>query len=248
MVPMGDAVKIIAVSDVHLGTEKSNEAAFNEFLGSLHDDKKLTDLVLLGDILDMWHRDASGMFLENLDTIKIIRDLQSKIRVHWVAGNHDYHLLRLKNRAPHYHYPFEFQETLELKDGAHTYQFMHGYEFEYGSELEFMKPIMEVYCHVMSDSLLMIAGNFHAKPQERLKDLLEDIQKRAYDVVRGKPGQILVFGHTHQPFINSEENVVNSGSWVDGASQNNTYVELMRGKPRLFTFGGEEIKSRKVIV
>jgi UDP-2,3-diacylglucosamine pyrophosphatase LpxH len=240
-------VKTIAVSDVHLGTEKSNETAFNEFLGSLHDDKELTDLVLLGDILDMWHRDASGIFLENMDTIRILRSLQSKIRVHWVAGNHDYHLLRLKNRAPHYHYPFEFQETLELKDGAHTYRFMHGYEFEYGSELEFMKPIMEVYCHVMSDSLLMIAGNFHAKPQERLKDLLVDIQKRAYEVVRDKPSQILVFGHTHQPFINREENVVNSGSWVMDESPNNTYVELVGGEPRLFTFGGKEIKSRKVI-
>ncbi len=240
-------MKIITVSDIHLGAEKSNEPAFIEFLDSLHEDKKLTDLVLLGDIVDMWHRDASGIFLENLDTIRIIRELQSKIKVHWVAGNHDYHLLRLKNRAPHYHYPFEFSESLELKDGAHTYRFMHGYEFEYGGELEFMKPIMEVYCHVMSDSLLMIAGNFHAKPQERLKDLIEDIQKRALDEVRGKPGQIIVFGHTHQPFINSEENVVNSGSWVDGESPNNTYVELMGGKPKLFTFKGEEIKIRKVI-
>jgi UDP-2,3-diacylglucosamine pyrophosphatase LpxH len=240
-------VKIIAVSDVHLGTEKSNEAAFGEFLGSLRDDKKLTDLVLIGDILDMWHRDASGMFLENMDVIRAIRDLQSKLRVHWVAGNHDYHLLRLKNRAPHYHYPFEFKETLELKDGDHTYRFMHGYEFEYGNELEFMKPIMEVYCHVMSDSLLMLAGNFHAGPHERLRDLLDIIYKRASEEVLGKPGQILVFGHTHQPFINLEENVANAGSWVDGESPNNTYVELMGGKPRLFTFKGEEIKSRKVI-
>jgi UDP-2,3-diacylglucosamine pyrophosphatase LpxH len=240
-------VKVVAVSDVHLGTEKSEEAAFNEFLGSLPDDKELTDLVLLGDIVDMWHRDASGMFLENMDTIKTIRDLKSRLRVHWVAGNHDYHLLRLKNRAPHYHYPFEFKESLELKDGSHTYRFMHGYEFEYGNELDFMKPIMEAYCHVMSDSLLMMAGNFHARPHERLKDALEDIQKRAYEENRGKPGQILVFGHTHQPFINSEENLVNTGSWVNDENPKNTYIELMAGKPRLFTFRGEEIKDRKVI-
>ncbi len=240
-------MKTIVVSDVHLGTEKSEEAAFNEFLGSLHDDNKVTDLVLLGDILDMWHRDSSGIFLENMDTIKIIRDLQSKLRVHWVAGNHDYHLLRLKNRAPHYHYPFEFKETLELKDGDHTYRFMHGYEFEYGNELDFMKPIMELYCHVMSDSLLMIAGNFHARPHERLKDMIEEIQRRAYEEIRGKPGQIFVFGHTHQPFINSEENLVNAGSWVNDESPNNTYVELSGGRPRLFAFGGEEIKNRKVI-
>jgi UDP-2,3-diacylglucosamine pyrophosphatase LpxH len=240
-------VKIIAVSDVHLGTEKSNEAAFSEFLGSLHDDKKLTDLVLMGDILDMWHRDASGMFLENMDAIKVIRDLQSKLRVHWVAGNHDYHLLRLKNRAPHYHYPFEFKETLELKDGDHTYRFMHGYEFEYGNELEFMKPIMEVFCHLMSDSLMMRAGNFHAKPQVRLKDNLDGIQRRAHEEVRGKPGQILVFGHTHHPFINRAEDLVNTGSWVKDANPRNTYLELKGGKARLFIFKGEEIKERQEI-
>jgi UDP-2,3-diacylglucosamine pyrophosphatase LpxH len=240
-------VKTIVVSDVHLGTEESDEAAFNEFLGSLHDDEELTDLVLLGDIVDMWQRDASGGFLENMDTVKIIKDLQSKFRVHWVAGNHDYHLLRLKNRAPHYHYPFEFKETLELKDGDHTYRFMHGYEFEYGNELDFMKPIMEMFCHLMSDSLMMRAGNFHAKPQVRLKDNLEDVQKRAYEEVRGKSGHILIFGHTHHPFINQGENLVNAGSWVSDATPRNTYVELKGGVPRLLVFGGEEIKDRQEI-
>lgn len=186
-------MKTIVVSDVHLGTEDSDEAAFNAFLSSLHDDHEVTDLVLLGDIVDLWWRDASGAFLENMDTVEIIKDLQSKLRVHWVAGNHDYHLLRLKNRAPFYHYPFEFKETLELGDGDHTYRFMHGYEFEYGNELEFMRPIMDMLCHVMSDSLMMRASNFHEGPRVRLKDKLEDIERRAYDEVRGKSGQLFIF-------------------------------------------------------
>jgi len=240
-------VRIIVVSDVHLGTEESDEAAFNEFLGSINADHTVTDLVLLGDIIDMWQRDASGVFLESLDTVKVIKDLQSKLRVHWVAGNHDYHLLRLKNRAPHHHYPFEFKETLELTDGEHIYRFMHGYEFEYGNELEFMKPIMEIFCHVMSDSLMMKAGNIHMGPQVRLKDRLEDVQRRASEEVGGKSGQILVFGHTHRPFINRAENLVNTGSWVKDATPRNTYVELMDGKPKLFAFGGEEITERQEI-
>ncbi len=240
-------MKVIAVSDVHLGTVKSNEVAFNEFLVTLLDDHQLTDLVLIGDIVDMWHRDASGIFLENMGTMGIIKDLQRKINVHWVAGNHDYHLLRLKNRAPHFHYPLEFKEDLELRDGDHTYRFMHGHEFEYGSELDFMKPIMEVYCHVMSDSLLMMIGNFHSGPQTRLKENLPDILKRAYDEAHGKPDQILVFGHTHDPFINKKENLVNTGSWVQDDNPVNTYAVLTGGRPRLFTFGGEEIKDRRKI-
>jgi UDP-2,3-diacylglucosamine pyrophosphatase LpxH len=275
----GDIVKTIVVSDVHLGSEKSDKAAFNAFLSSLGDDHEATDLVLLGDIVDMWRRDASGVFLENMDTVEIIKDLQYKLKVHCVAGNHDYHLLRLKNRAPHYHYPFEFMETLELVDGDRTYRFMHGYEFEYGNELNFMKPIMEILCHVMSDSegvtedelwaflarklsdlqysvfthlpekesLKMKARRLRDGPEVRLKDKLEHIERRAYVEVPGKTGQLLIFGHTHHPFINQREDLVNTGSWVKDATPRNTYVELKGGRPRLFVFGGEEIKDRQEI-
>jgi UDP-2,3-diacylglucosamine pyrophosphatase LpxH len=264
-------VKTIVVSDVHLGGDKSDKAAFNAFLSSLRDDHQATDLVLLGDIVDMWRRDASGVFLENIDTVKIIMDLQNKLKVHCVAGNHDYHLLKLKNFAPHHHYPLEFTETLELRDGDCTYRFMHGHEFEYGKELTLMRPIMETLCHVMSDSegvvedelwahlerkvsylryrvLTMKARSLKDGPEVRFKDKLEHIERRAYDEIRGKSGQLLVFGHTHHPFINQREDLVNTGSWLKDATTRNTYVELKGGRPRLFVFGGEEIKDRQEVV
>ena len=272
-------MKTIVVSDVHLGSEKSDKEAFNAFLISLHDDNEVTDLVLLGDLVDMWRRDASGVFLENMDTVEIIKGLQNKLRVHCVAGNHDYHLRRLKNRAPHYKYPFEFKETLELADGDHTYRFMHGYEFEYGNELRYMRPIMEALCHVMSDSegvtedelwvylarklsdlhysalghpsekdgLTMRVKSLKDGPEVRIKDKLDEIESRALGEIRGSPGQLLVFGHTHHPFINSDENIANTGSWVRDANPHNTYIELIGGRAKLFIFGGEEIKDRQVI-
>ena len=141
----------MVVSDVHLGSANCDRASFNSFLSSLREDVQLTDLVLLGDIVDMWRRDASGVFLENMDTVQLIKDLQGKVRVHWVAGNHDYHLLKLKNRAPHYRYPFEFKRNLEIVDGGRTIKFMHGYEFEYGHELRIMRPSLDIICHFMSD-------------------------------------------------------------------------------------------------
>jgi len=239
----------------------------------------VTDLVLLGDIVDMWRRDASGVFLENMDTMLIIKELQNKLKVHWVAGNHDYHLLKLKNRAPHYHYPFEFKKDLELVDGEYTYRFKHGYDFEYGHEKRFIKPALELICHLMSDfdgveeeelwvylsrkftdlhytvftqhletKLKRTQRSFNDGPEERLKEeKLEIVEKRAFDEVRGKNSQLLIFGHTHHPFINQGESLINTGSWVTDAVIHNTYVELKGGKPRLFVFGGEEIKDRLVI-
>jgi UDP-2,3-diacylglucosamine pyrophosphatase LpxH len=236
----------------------------------------VTDLVLLGDIVDMWRRDASGIFLENMDTMEIVKGLQRKIKVHWIAGNHDYHLLKLKNRAPHYNYPFEFHETLELVDGDTTYRFMHGYEFEYGNELKYIRPVLEILCHFMSDAegvpedelwveiskkigdlhysalshqlegkdLIIKHKSLHDSPGERLKDKLDKVEMSAYDEIRDRPGHILIFGHTHHPFINKRENLVNTGSWVRETTPHNTYVVLEGGKPRLFVFNDGEITDR----
>jgi UDP-2,3-diacylglucosamine pyrophosphatase LpxH len=203
--------------------------------------------------------------------------LQNRIKVHWLAGNHDYHLLKLKNRAPHYDYPFEFKETLELRDGRYTYRFIHGFEFEYGNELNFIRPLMEILCHIMSDSegvaedelwvqlarklsdlqysvlthrlqkddLNTRVRSLKDGPEVRLQDKLDDIEKRSFEEV--KEDMILIYGHTHHPFINDKENLVNSGSWVKEADPHNTYVEISNGRPRLFVYGGEEIKERQTI-
>jgi UDP-2,3-diacylglucosamine pyrophosphatase LpxH len=272
-------VKIVVVSDVHLGSQTSDVASFNSFLLSLHDDPELTDLVLLGDIVDMWRRDASGVFLENMETVQIIKDLQKQIKVHWVAGNHDYHVLKLKNRASHYHYPFEFSKTLQIADGDHSYLFMHGYEFEYGRALKIIRPSMDILCHFMSDvdgigeeklwnslrrkvldlhytvfsqglerRLKRMPRSLNDGPEERLKDKkLEVVEKRAYDTVRGRPNHILIFGHTHHPFVGKHECLVNTGSWVTDSPVHNTYVVLQNGRPRLLVFGGGEIMERQEI-
>jgi UDP-2,3-diacylglucosamine pyrophosphatase LpxH len=275
----GDIIKTVVVSDVHLGSDKCEKQSFNTFLKSLHDDRDLTDLVLLGDIVDMWRRDASGAFLENMDTVEILKQLKDRINVHWLAGNHDYHLLKLKNRAPHYDYPFEFHETLELIDGDHTYHFVHGYEFEYGNELKFIRPVLEILCHVMSDyegvpedemwvSITKMLGDLHYSafsqvlqgqdlvikhmslhdsPVDRLKGKLDKVEKRAYDHIGGRSDHIVIFGHTHQPFISEGEDLVNTGSWVNDSNPHNTYVVLEGGRPRLFVFQGDEITERKEI-
>jgi UDP-2,3-diacylglucosamine pyrophosphatase LpxH len=269
-------MKTIVVSDIHLGSKSCDKQAFRDFLGQINDDEGLTDLVILGDFVDMWRRDASGVFLENLDTMQLLKDLGKRIRLHFVAGNHDYHLLRLQNRAPHYDYPFEFHQALEMTDGKHTYRFLHGYEFEYGEEHELMKVAMEVLCHVMSDSegteedvfwshLIRTLSDLHFsaltkslegdnvkikakslmnEPEIRLKDRLQEIEKKVQATHSGNEGEIIVFGHTHHPFINSKENVVNTGSWVKEATPHNTYVELVDGRPRLFVFRQGEILDR----
>ena len=106
----GKPLKLIMVSDVHLGYKNCDKDSFNRFLDSLQSDKEVTDLILLGDIVDMWRRDASGVFLENWDIVQKIMSLKQKMRVHYIAGNHDYHVLQIQGHS----YPFSFTKKLEV--------------------------------------------------------------------------------------------------------------------------------------
>jgi UDP-2,3-diacylglucosamine pyrophosphatase LpxH len=259
---------IIAVSDQHLGIETADKAAFNRFLDSLQLDTSLTDLVLLGDVVDMWRRDASGVFLENSDVVDRIISLQKKMRVHYIAGNHDFHVLRLQDHG----YPFTFLRNLTLQQDGVNYRFVHGWEFDE----EQREHIMEALCHAMSDqkgerdnniwaalgrdksdlsyvfsvllrkdSLRHKAEKIQLDPQERLKETLKGLERKACSSVQ--PGEVLIFGHTHRPFVNKAENAANTGSWLTTAPIHNTFVRLEGGKPRLFVFEGQEVTERAEI-
>jgi len=242
-----------------------DKPAFNRFLDQIGKDPDVTDLILLGDVVDMWRRDASGVFLENKDVLDRIEVLQKKMTVHYIAGNHDYHVLKLQGHQ----YPFKFISDLTLdQNGVHCV-FKHGYEFDEMQREHFMESL----CHAMSDdkgsrdnnlwaalgrdkgdlghilTMIFRRGELtrHAEllmmdPEQRLAVSLSRVEKRARASVQ--PGEILVFGHTHRPFVNKELNVANSGSWITSSPIHNTYVRVENGKPRLFVFEGEEITEK----
>jgi UDP-2,3-diacylglucosamine pyrophosphatase LpxH len=255
---------IIAVSDLHLGYEKAEKETFVEFLEDYRW-KDVSDLVILGDFVDMWRRDASGVFLEHQDVMAKLLELRArKVTVHIVAGNHDYHLLQLKRRG----YPFAFERNLVL--GRGKYRFVHGYEYD-----KAQRPIlMEALCRLMSDEvggglsslwkLIQSRSGYLAKyrlpqglgpnkgikalhslrqpPELRLKDSIQDVEKRAARSLR--KGEVLIFGHTHRPFVNKKETIVNTGSWVKESRPRNTFVEISAGRISLRIFKNGEITER----
>jgi len=257
---------IVATSDQHLGYRRAEKKAFLEFLDELALRTDVTDFVILGDFVDMWRRDVSGMFLENRDIVEKLLGLRTKMDVHLVAGNHDFHLLQLKNHE----YPFQFLKNLSLDRDGKKYRFFHGHEWD-----DLQKPVfMESLCRVMSDSvgedlttiwdILEGGKGFLARyrlpsgfgrgktietlkalrqgPETRLKETLEEIETKVRRVP--KKDEVLVFGHTHRPFVNKKENVVNTGSWVSARYIHNTFVELSPERISLKVFKGEEISER----
>src|SRR5713226_2732148 len=102
---------IVVTSDQHLGYSNSNASDFLDFLTEISKRSDVTDFVILGDFIDMWRRDVSGLFLENHEILEKVLDIKSKINVYCVAGNHDFHLLKLAN----HNYPLIFTKDLILR-------------------------------------------------------------------------------------------------------------------------------------
>jgi predicted phosphodiesterase len=282
--------KIVVTSDQHLGYENSNVKDFINFLDYIYKRDDVEALILLGDLIDMWRRDASGLFLEFSDIVKQLLNLKDSknIQTYIIAGNHDYHLLKLLDPAYHFNFYQEIPDpsisapssVLSTLTSPSTngikYKFRHGWEFDLAQH----PIIMEAMCHNMSDEagharssiyhILEITKDYLGKelggiidyhdtkgnngyvenlllpPAQRLKPYFGDLEKRAYTSVN--EGEVLIFGHTHRPFVTDDLKLANTGSWVSDAEVHNTFVELEGKEIKLFQFKDQqvitEIKSR----
>jgi predicted phosphodiesterase len=94
-----------------------------------------------------------------------------------------------------------------------------------------LKEIIDFHNQKQKDGYV---ENLLLPPEQRLKSYLGDVEKKAYLSV--KEGEILIFGHTHRPFISSDNKVLNTGSWVSDAEFHNTFVELEETEMKLFQF------------
>lgn len=151
---------IISVSDLHLGDPVSNRSGFisfiEEFLKPTCDE--ITDLVLLGDILDLWRRNSTSVILANLD---ILNDICSfGFTVHYIVGNHDFIMREFSQFSDHINLPEDFagnpknmivSDNLLLSDGGESYRFIHGHQINYWYALPFYEAFSRAMCEVNED-------------------------------------------------------------------------------------------------
>ena len=251
---------ILVVSDLHLGYKKSNQEDFVNFLNE-YENVEIDHLILLGDILDFLRCKSKKVVTENEEILSKLSNLANKI--HYIAGNHDYDVLNLKERLGQ-NYPFEVSKDLRLEDNGELFYFMHGYELEVLSTLDpltidlyekfsqkmcFTENIVGGVAGFLWDCLqisrrrvIQVTDEMKKTPQNRRKicKVYElAISPRRYPILGIKPDEKLVFGHTHRPFINKDKSVINTGSWVDelpSTEYQNSYIEIYNGKIKLKFF------------
>jgi UDP-2,3-diacylglucosamine pyrophosphatase LpxH len=253
---------IIAVSDVHLGYMKNKKESLSDtknfisFLEDLAKRNDITHFVICGDLLDMWRRDMVGVTIEILHILEMIQDLQSKMEVLYLAGNHDYHICHLTK----YNYPFGLMEGIDPKggkkiteEGGKTYLFKHGYDFEL--LMKKCECFFDLLCSTSDE-----AGEFKSWLWDQLKldpitkkllsALLKTIEERMLmpeNEIDPNPfiksslqkDEVLVFGHTHKPFHSQDK--INLGSWIKYPEKmHNTYLEVIKDQERLLVWPTKE--------
>jgi UDP-2,3-diacylglucosamine pyrophosphatase LpxH len=259
---------IIAFSDVHLGYEQSDSDAFIEFIRSLHDRNDLGDVVVVGDLIDLWRRDIVGLEFELSRYMEELKVLQKKTKVHYVVGNHDFHVRFLKKHG----YPFTPEDSVELPRFGYTVRFLHGHQCDPLQNI--LGPeTSEILCWTLSDDVgewksrlwdifgqksKMSKEDFEANidllmrpPEDRVRaarlgpisDFVECI--KAYLKI-AEEKEFIVFGHTHKPFIDLGRRVANTGCWLKGAYPSHTYFEFEGWPPHVVEFNGAKLEPTSV--
>ncbi|MHA1935224.1 MAG: metallophosphoesterase [Candidatus Thorarchaeota archaeon] len=143
----------IAVSDVHLGYDaKCDINAFDAFIAELETptgkilplEEKVSHLILMGDILDLWRRDNDIVLDQHRNLLQRIHDLHSRMNVHWVWGNHDYETCLVSLIEREIGDKIKFTDILRLPGNSRTLQNGESYVFVHGHQIEFGRKGFEL--------------------------------------------------------------------------------------------------------
>lgn len=182
---------IIAVSDLHLGSPQSNKAGFQEFIRKFlqPNQRDISHLILLGDILDLWRYRNSRVLSENADVISEIGQLD--MRKTYIIGNHDYAILNLlSDRKEDASIPSEAAgaldhvvESLELTKDGINFKFIHGHQIDYWSMLQFYTTFSQAMCFVdINDQYLYnvwnIVNQFSSELPPKLQAKLKKLSRQ----------------------------------------------------------------------
>lgn len=222
-------VKLVVLSDVHLGTYGSHAKEMLQYLKSI----KPETLVLNGDIIDIWQFSKRYWPKSHMQIIKHITKLLSKgTKIYYVTGNHDELLrkfvgfrlgkLKIVNKV-----------VLNL-DGKKAWIF-HGDVFDV--TMQYSKWLTKLGGHSY-DALIVLNRvvnyiseklgygklSFSKKIKNNVKSAVKFVnqfEETVADIGIANGYQYAVCGHIHQPEIREmktskgEITYLNSGDWVE---------------------------------
>jgi len=229
-------IMIIVVSDVHLAERddqqtKVDDAKFLQFLEyiSTNQLKNGGDLVLLGDIIDLWRRDFVKAMMESEPVISKLMEMKSKIKIHYLAGNHDFHMLNMGGLFKD-NYPFQVTKELRLEESGKKFFFIHGYQIEVLANPYYKS--MSAY-EAFSEGLCM-AGDDTGNAADKLWETYQ-VSKSALDGLKRLPFNIKgALDSMFNPPDKRMENVISEVDKIALSSARALYLGMDKDETLIF--------------
>lgn len=223
--------KVFVVSDIHL---RENDKRKDLFIDFIEEFKKKGNIILLGDIFDIWIGENKNLQKDFHKFIKAIE--KSKNQIIYVEGNHDFHLRWLDEIG----IPRITEE--EVKINSKRFLLSHGdiYSGElshkiYRKTLIKSENILKFLINGYFDSAINKVGQIIAnlsrkryinpKASRKRRKIFSSMLSNAIKIAKQKNLDGVIFGHCHIPsLIRLEDKIyINSGFWSENYG---TYIEI----------------------
>ena len=239
-------VKLVVISDVHLGTYGCHAKELHRYLKSIEPEI----LVLNGDIVDIWQFSKYYWPDAHMKVVqRIFKLLSTGTHVHYLTGNHD-ELVRKFGEFSVGNLEIDNKLKLDL-DGKKAWIF-HGDIFDI--TMKHSRWLAKLGA-VGYDTLILINSvvnymsarlgkgkiSLSAKIKNSVKGAIKfisDFEQTATDIAIENGYDYVICGHIHQPAIRTYTNAkghvqyLNSGDWIE----NLTSLEYHNGEWKIFNY------------
>jgi UDP-2,3-diacylglucosamine pyrophosphatase LpxH len=195
--------KLVAISDLHLGSVLCQAEKLCSFLEELNTE----ELVLNGDVFD--DLNFSRLTKTHWRVLSLLRKHSKNIKITWVVGNHDgpvevmSHILGVSAVE-------RYLVKCEIANAISHLTFIHGHQFD-----EFISK--NPFLTWAADGVYQVTARFKPSWARYLKKTSKTFLRNADKVREGAieyaNTDIVVCGHTHHAVV--EHNYVNLGCWTE---------------------------------
>lgn len=244
-------VEIVIISDVHLGTYGCHAEELLRYLKTI----KSKQIILNGDIIDMWQFSKRYWPKSHMQIIKHITGLLAKgTKITYLTGNHDEMLrkfagFRLGN--------FQIANKKIISLNGKIAWIFHGDVFDV--TMKYSKWLAKlgavgydtlILINTFVNFVLKLFGRGKISLSKKVKDsvkqavtFINNFEKTAADIAISNEYDYVICGHIHHPEmkkITTEKGEVmylNSGDWVE----NLTALEYNNGKWNIYRYADDKI-------
>jgi UDP-2,3-diacylglucosamine pyrophosphatase LpxH len=239
-------VKLVVISDVHLGIYGCHAKELNRYLSEIEPEK----IILNGDIIDIWQFSKRYFPKSHTKVIRrILKFIGKGTQVYYLTGNHDE---ALRKYAGFELSNFTIDNKLVMEIDGKKHWFFHGDVFDITMEkskwlaklggkgydiLIILNRLVNATLEKMGKEKMSFSKKVKDKVKQAVK-FISDFENTVATIAVEEGYEVVCCGHIHQPCIKQMEasgkkiTYLNSGDWVE----NLTALEYNDGQWQLYHF------------